>query len=315
MMPPPPSEDDSDVADDEFDANTPQLDGTPYNSVMSFGRQVIWHWSKRKQHIEHDYAIVGWALCVMEDVRKDVLERLTGAHRDAIERVVSQLHLPPCPNSNPAVSAMSLHEIIDTFWNEFKAFQNHTDPYHDPCHWASFDVTSGNLYLWHEKYSILYTSVLGYVACCVTSKLCGIGPAERSWGGVKQVKDGKQSHLSGESTEKRSILFVFSKIAQARIECDRMEKIDAVGGHQMFGDDDMNFDLQLEKFGIDTGALKVREVQRVFRAWVEDWEEEVCVRHNCLQSIKVLCSVIQILLKHIIFAKTIWSSEGGDLGG
>ena len=59
----------------------------------------------------------------MEDIQKDVLECLTGAHCDAIEKVVSQLHLPPCPNSNPAVSAMSLHEIIDTFWNEFKALK------------------------------------------------------------------------------------------------------------------------------------------------------------------------------------------------
>ena len=56
------------------------------------------------------------------------------------------------------------------------------------------------------------------MACRVTSKLCGIGPAERSWGGVKQVKDGKRSHLSGESTEMRSIQFVSFKIAQARIE-------------------------------------------------------------------------------------------------
>ena len=48
------------------------------------------------------------------------------------------------------------------------------------------------------------------MACRVTSKLCGIGPAERSWGGVKQVKDSKRSYLSGESTEKRSILFVLS---------------------------------------------------------------------------------------------------------
>ena len=46
----------------------------------------------------------------MEDVRKDVLEQLTGAHRNVIENVVSQLHLPPCPTSNPAVSDMSLHE-------------------------------------------------------------------------------------------------------------------------------------------------------------------------------------------------------------
>ena len=130
--------------------------------------------------------------------------------------------------------------------------------------------------------------VLGFVACHVTSKLCGIGPAQRSWGGVKQVKDGKRSHLSGESTEKRSILFVSSKIAQARIECEQMEKIDATGGHQMFGDDDMNFDLELEKFGVDTGALKVREVERVFRAWVEDWEEEARKKNDCVSEAQLL---------------------------
>ena len=72
--------------------------------------------------IEHEYAIVGWALCVMEDIQKDVMERLTGAHPDAIEKVVSCLHVPPCPNYNPAVSAMSSHEMVDTLWNEFKAF-------------------------------------------------------------------------------------------------------------------------------------------------------------------------------------------------
>jgi hypothetical protein len=38
-----------------------------------------------------------------------------GTHHDAIEKVVSRLHLPPCPNTNPAVSSMSLPNIIDTF--------------------------------------------------------------------------------------------------------------------------------------------------------------------------------------------------------
>jgi hypothetical protein len=34
--------------------------------------------------------------------------------------------------------------------------------------------------------------------------LCaGIGPAERSWGGVKNIKTGKQSHMSGELTVDR----------------------------------------------------------------------------------------------------------------
>jgi len=141
----PQSEDDSDVEPNDFDAYT--TDVTPYNSVMSFGRQVIWHWLKRKVRIEHEYAIVGWALCVMDDIRKDVLERLTGPHRDTIEKVVKRLHVPLCPNSNPAISAMSSHEIIDTFWNEFKAFQYRTNPYHDASRWANYDITIGNSYL------------------------------------------------------------------------------------------------------------------------------------------------------------------------
>jgi hypothetical protein len=82
---------------------------------MSFGRHVIWHWNKRKQRIEHEYAIAGWALCIMKDVQKDVQEQLTGMRRDAIEKVVNRLHMPPCPNTNPAVSSMSLPYIIDTF--------------------------------------------------------------------------------------------------------------------------------------------------------------------------------------------------------
>ncbi len=140
---------------------------------------------------------------------------MTGTHRDAIEKVVIRLHEPPCPNTNPTVSSMSMPEIVGTFWNEFNAFKNCTHPYNVPSHWASADVTKGCSYLWHEKYSIPYTSVLGFVACRVTSKLCGICPAERSWGGVKQVKDGKRFHLSGELTKNRSILFVSLKTSQA----------------------------------------------------------------------------------------------------
>ncbi len=103
-----------------------------------------------------------------------------GMHRDAIEKVVIWLHRLPCPNTNPAVSSMSMPEIVDAFWNEFNAFKNFTHPYNVPNHWASADVTKGYSYLRHEKYSIPYTSVLGFVVCRVTSKLCGIDPAEKS---------------------------------------------------------------------------------------------------------------------------------------
>ncbi len=72
----PPSEEQSnhDKESNDEDAPTQQSQVTPYNSITSFGRQVIWHWNKHNQHIEHKYAIAGWALCTMEDVQKDVQE-------------------------------------------------------------------------------------------------------------------------------------------------------------------------------------------------------------------------------------------------
>ena len=141
--------------------------------------------------------------------------------------------------------------------------------------WASSDCLSGKSYLWHEKYSLPYTVVLGFVGCRVTSKLCGIGPAERSWGGVKQIKDGVRSHMGAESTEKRSVIYVTAKIQESRMRQEQMETFAAATGNDtMFGEDDINFDLQLEKFGVDTNILKEPAVQRIFCAWVEDWEQD-----------------------------------------
>jgi hypothetical protein len=50
----------------------------------------------------------------------------------------------------------------------------------------------------------------------------------------------------------------------------QMEKLDATGPDAPFGDNNINFDLQLKKFGVNTGKLKEPVVQRIFCAWVED---------------------------------------------
>jgi hypothetical protein len=154
--------------------------------------------------------------------------------------------------------------------------------------WESSDCFTGKSFLWHEKYSLPYTFVLGFVGCRVTSKLCGIGPAERSWGGVKQIKDGVRSYLGGESTEKRSFIYVTAKIQEARMRQHQMEKLDATRPGAMFGDDDINFNLQLKKFGINTGKLKEPAVQRIFCAWVEDWEEDARKKNDCVSEALLL---------------------------
>jgi hypothetical protein len=39
-----------------------------------------------------------------------------------------------------------------------------------------------------------------------------------------------------------------------------MEKLDATGHNEMFGDNDINFDLELDKFGVEKRVLKVSEI-------------------------------------------------------
>jgi hypothetical protein len=100
---------------------------------LSLSGKIERHWNHRKKRLEHEYAVTAWALCVMTDVREDVAQRLNdlgGKYRDSIEKVVSRLHQLPCANPHPDVPNMTEGEIIDIFWNEFKAFQNQTEPFH-----------------------------------------------------------------------------------------------------------------------------------------------------------------------------------------
>ena len=94
--------------------------------------------------------------------------------------------------------------------------------------------------------------------------------------------------VGDESTKKRSIIYVSSKIEQARIHREQMEKIDAVGKEAMFGDEDLAFDLHLESFGVDLATLREPAVQRVFRAYVEDWEEEDRWKNDCVAEAQLL---------------------------
>jgi hypothetical protein len=60
-----------------------------------------------------------------------------------------------------------------------------------------------------------------------------------------------------------------------------MEKLDATGADAMFRDDDINFDLQLEKCGVNTGILKEPAVECIFHSWMEDWEEDARKKNDC----------------------------------
>ena len=229
-----PQHSNADSADKDDAEHEDAAEGAP----QTLGANILSCWEHRKRNLDHDYAIAGWLLCVMPEVRADVKDRIEGSHREAIERVVERLHLPPCPNKRVNIDEMSPSDIVDKFWSEYKDFSNQTGAFSKAGRWLTTDVMQGKSHLWHEKYSLGYTDVLGYVACRVTCKNLGIGAAERAWAGTKDIKDGKRACLSGESTEKRSILYTSARMSEARVRHKELEKIDA-GPNAMFGDDDI----------------------------------------------------------------------------
>ena len=72
--------------------------------------------------MEHEKYISGWALSVMPTVWDDVVENMTGIHREYIECVVTKLHEPTCPNKSTYIEGKTIGDILQVFCLEFKDF-------------------------------------------------------------------------------------------------------------------------------------------------------------------------------------------------
>jgi hypothetical protein len=196
-------------------------------------------WLHRKPKLEHDYSITAWALSVMPEVYEDCSRRLTGFHREAIERVVRKQFPDQVIKNDPELQDMTQDEVVDLFWDEFKAFRNKTGPFEKQNRWNSASARMGCSHIWHEKYSKPYTKVVGKVGCKSTSPNPGIGPCERNWGGVKGIKSGNRALISGKATAKRAIVYTSAMQSEARARRKTEESLQEKTGNVIFGDDDM----------------------------------------------------------------------------
>jgi hypothetical protein len=138
-----------------------------------------------------------------------------------------------------------------------------------PNWFNSPDCVNGRSANWHEKYSRHHTVVFGKVACRVTPKITGSGGAERGWADTKVVKSGKRVHLSSDKLLKQGTLYTSSNIRRARIKRNELERPDCNSHRACWGSEDEQFDLGLEKWGVDVHALKKPlGPRRLFRCWV-----------------------------------------------
>ena len=138
------------------DVNNEALEGNREEQSTLVGDFLTMFWNIRKVKLDHDYSIIGWALSIMPEVYKDAQERLTGEHRDKIERVVRKLFTYPYQNRFPDLQGMS-EDDVDLSWDEFKAFCHKTKPFDKASRWNSEGARLGKLWIWHEKYSKPHT--------------------------------------------------------------------------------------------------------------------------------------------------------------
>jgi hypothetical protein len=90
----------------------------------------------------------------------------------------------------------------------------------------------------------------------VTSKVLGIGAAERSWVDVKQLKSDKRAELYIESIECQSIIFCTASLHEARVILKNVETLEGVDTTYLLTYEDAAYDLGLRKFGIDVEELQ-----------------------------------------------------------
>jgi hypothetical protein len=248
---------------------------------------VLKFWKKRCKALASDFTIRGWYICIFAEVMDDVMGDDTIEHRDAVERVITQL----CQDSTGLgnFKSRSHNDTCGTLWTKWSDFSNKLDEFSSKRMWNSAPEVQGKSYVFHERYSLKVTTVLGYVACRVTSKVLGIGAAEHSWGDFKQLKTYKRSYLSVEAIEQHIIIFGEASMHTARIRREDAEKLDHNISSKFWTDVDLEYDLCLTKYEVDIEDLQhPLAPARLFRVCIEDWKVPLLKKNDQVVEAKIL---------------------------
>ena len=159
----------------------------------------------------------------------------------------------------------NINQLKDLFWQEYTDFSTKVGQFAKTYIWTSTAIKKRKSFEWHSMYSLKCTKNLRRLACRVTSKIIGIGSAERNWGDVKHLKSGKRSHLLGKTLEKQATIYGTSCVEIAKISRDLKYNYNYQQQNLFFDNGDL-----AEILHIPTQVLQdVFPRRRTFNAWVE----------------------------------------------
>ncbi len=91
------------------------------------------------------------------------------------------------------------------------------------------------------------------------------------------------------SQPKKEVLYLCFVKDRAGKNSPQEDGGDRCGGKRcMFGNEDLAFDLHLERFGVDTAALNKPAVQRIIQTYVEGWEPDDRKKNDCVVKARLL---------------------------
>ena len=102
-------------------------------------------WNEREKHINTDYAVTGWMLCVIPHIREYVFKNAQNKHHIQLNNVIKTLFA--------GSTEKELHGNLDTFWSEYTNFNQKNDLFDsNELILNSKYISDGNSHLWNQKY-------------------------------------------------------------------------------------------------------------------------------------------------------------------
>jgi hypothetical protein len=215
----------------------------------TLAQRFEWVFNQRCQQLMHPFSIAAWICSPVPQV-----QATWGRMDESDKRVVNALIVKfyGTHGLNEPQTRKESDEMISLFWDERDHFATRSGDFADGYKWTSSDILNNRSHFWHKKHSVHCTAIFGKFACVVTSKIIGIGSAERQWRDVKQLKQGQRTHLSAPAVRMQSTLYGDQC---ARVAAVRRDRIIATKGPSKKGmcvweEEDMEA-CGLDAYGID----------------------------------------------------------------
>ena len=107
---------DSDTEDEEENIDTDDPDISDSYMLESLSSTVCNLWQKIQLHINTDFAVTGWMLCVIPHICKDAKDHSDSNHRKQVNNVIKRLFF--------GSSEEEMNVTLHMFWTEYTAFDN-----------------------------------------------------------------------------------------------------------------------------------------------------------------------------------------------